>query len=102
MTKRQQRWPIWRIVLILVGAVALAIGLFIAAALVASGEPAPDATSPLAPDAGAGQSLSNFLMLLGAIAVGLALVCVGWLVVRYTQSIPAWKKRAKLPAHRRK
>lgn len=102
MAKRQrrERWAIWKIVLVLIGFVVGAAALFVGAHFVAkmneSGKPVSDASAAL------NSTVSNIMRLFGAVCVVMTAVCIGWLVVRYQQSIPAWKKRAKLPAHRRK
>ncbi|MBN1344242.1 MAG: hypothetical protein JXQ73_16265 [Phycisphaerae bacterium] len=101
MGKRASRWPIWKIVVVLVVLIVAAIGLFVASAYLGGPGPAQD-NAPADSHAAAQEGMSNLLTLLGAISSGAAVLCVGWLVVRYYQSIPAWKKRAKLPAHRRK
>jgi uncharacterized membrane protein len=96
MAKREKRWAIWKIVLVMIGFVAAAVLLFIAGHYVGRNIDTLDA------DTSIDYTISNMLKLFGAICCGMVVVCVGWLVVRYNQSIPAWKKRAKLPAHRRK
>jgi len=101
MARREQRWAIWKIVLVMIGTIIGAVALFVAGHYVRGGGAAVAADAPGGP-AAAGQTLGNMLMLLGAICCGMVVICIGWLVVRYYQSIPAWKKRAKLPAHRRK
>lgn len=102
MAKREERWPIWKIVLVMVALIACAVGLFVASYyVVPRALPAEEGPTP-GSESAAGSTMSNVLRLFGAICCGAALVCVGWLVVRYQQSIPAWKKRAKLPVHRRK
>ena len=102
MAKRDRRWPIWRIVLVLVGFVAGAAAFFVAGRFVAPEDQSADPNLPLGPDQAADYTMSNMLMLFGAICCAMVLLCIGWLVVRHYKSIPAWKKRAKLPAHRRK
>lgn len=101
MAKRDQRWPIWKIVATMLGFAAAAVGLFIGAHYVGTrGTPPGQPADPSG--AAAHYSMSNMLTLLGALSTAMVPVCMGWLVVRYYQSIPAWKKRAKLPAYRRK
>lgn len=102
MAKREQRWPIWKIVLVTVGLMVAATGLFVTARHLGPDAPVDGDVPPPNPDTSADYTMSNMLMLFGAICSIGVLICVGWLVVRYYQSIPAWKKRAKLPAHRRK
>jgi len=102
MATRNARWPIWKIVLVLLGFAGGAAGFFVAGHLVGVRTPLPKESTPVDPEASARYGMSNMLTLFGALCVAMALICGGWLVIRYYQSIPAWKKRAKLPAHRRK
>ncbi len=102
MAKRDQRWPVWKIVLVLVAFVVGAAALLIGGAYLSTKVPTPNKDTPPDPDIFAKSAMANMLQLFGALSGAMALVCVGWLVVRYYQSIPAWKKRAKLPPHRRK
>jgi hypothetical protein len=102
MGKRDQRWPVWKIVAVTVGFTAASVGFFVGSRYV-TGRPAPSkGQPPVDPDAVAHYTMGNMLILLGALSIGMVLICIGWLVVRYTQSIPEWKKRAKLPPHKRK
>jgi uncharacterized membrane protein len=102
MAKRDVRWPIWKIVLVMIGFVVASVGCFVAAHYVTPRAPAPGSLPPVDPGASARSGMGNMLMLFGALSAGMVLVCGGWLVIRYYQSIPAWKKRARLPAHKRK
>jgi hypothetical protein len=102
MAKREQRWPIWKIVAVLAGTVLGAAGFFVASRFIGRASSAGQNEPPLNQGTAMDFTMSNMLMLFGAICVAMSLICVGWLVVRYYQSIPAWKKRAKLPPHRRK
>ncbi len=102
MAKRERRWPIWKIVLIMIGFIVAAVAFFVAGQYIAPEIPTGDENVPLKQNESVGHTMSNMLMLFGAICCAGTVICIGWLVIRYYQSIPAWKKRAKLPAHRRK
>lgn len=102
MARREQRWAIWKIVLLLVLMIACAVGLFAAGHYVGAGAQSADRDTHNDPGANLDFNMGNILQFLGAICCAMVVICIGWLVVRYYQSIPAWKKRAKLPAHRRK
>jgi hypothetical protein len=102
MAKRNPRWPIWKIVLVMVGFVVASAGCFVGGRYLSVRAPAPGSSPPVDPDAYARSGMGNMLMLFGALCAAMVAVCAGWLVVRYYQSIPAWKKRARLPAHKRK
>jgi uncharacterized membrane protein len=102
MAKKTQRWPIWKIVLMMVGFLVGAIALFVASYFVNSlTPPGGDATTP-ASTAALNKTVSNMLKLFAAACLGMTGVCIGWLVYRQHQNVPAWKKRAQLPPHRRK
>lgn len=98
--QKPKRWPIWKIVLVLIAFAVGAVLLFVASMYVdaATGE---DASSEPGGTASSGM-LGGILKLFGAVCVLMVGVCVGWLVIRRQQSVPAWQKRAKLPPHRRK
>ncbi len=101
MAKQQpKRWPIWKIVLVLLAFALGAVLLFVASVYVDATAPESDGSEP-GPSGSSGM-LGGLLKLFGAVCTLMVLVCIGWLVVRRQQSVPAWKKRAKLPPHRRK
>lgn len=102
MAKRQQRWAIWKIILVLIGFIVGAVALFVGAHYVDVWNEAGAQSDSSDADPGISGVVSNMLRLFAAACILMTAVCIGWLVIRYQQSIPAWKKRAKLPAHRRK
>lgn len=96
---KQAPWAVWKIVAVMLGSLAVAGGLFWASAAVG---PAGSTTRPAdAPATDPGFGMSGLLTLLGAAAVALAVICVGWLVLRWHRSQPTWKRKAKLPPKRR-
>lgn len=86
--------------LTMAGALVAAVGLWVLAVLADRGTAAPEPTAtptqtePLL-------SLSMMLKLFSLLGVGVVLIMGGWLGWRYYRSIPAWKRRRKLPPSRR-
>lgn len=93
MTRRDKRWPIWKIA---TGAAALALiaaGLFWGAAL-ASGTIDEQTSNPT--QRSPQMTVSSFLLMLALICVILWAILTGWLVLRVREALtPAWKRGGK-------
>ena len=62
---------------------------------------APDEQMPTKPrEEDTAQNLSGLLLLFAAASFGLAVICIGWLVVDIRNARPAWKTQKKYPKKR--
>ncbi len=84
----------------MVGCAVAAVVLFWTSAYVQPPGEDPNAPMP-AEERAAGRSLAGMMILFGALSVLLTVLCAGWLVYRYYQSIPTWKRQTKYPRRKR-
>jgi len=96
MAKRRSGWPTWKIVVVMIGC-AVAAGLCFWASVQLAPVPGPAPSRQANP----GMGMSGLLVLFGALSALLSVLCVGWLVYRYYQSIPAWKRQKRYPRRKR-
>ena len=93
MTKRAERWPLWKIVAAALGCAAVGGVLLWLSALAgkAEGDPLADPSKPRS-----ALSLSGFLMILGTGGVVLSVLSVIWLGYRiYLARVPAWTRSGR-------
>jgi hypothetical protein len=92
MSKRIERWPIWKIAAAALGCVVLCPLLFWLSTLAENGgEQTADPGTP-APVL----TLSAMIGMLGLVAGALGILSIVWLAVRIQDArTPAWKKRLK-------
>jgi len=96
---RHGGWPTWKVIAVMTAAAAGAVGFWVLGMLVnRSRQPASTGGTP---QTGANFTLGSMLQMFSLLCVGVALILGGWLVWRYYQSIPAWKRRRGLPPPRR-
>lgn len=100
MRKKPNRWPIWKIVVALVGTAAAAVGLAWLSTIVESMTPAgaPTGGDTQQP---AGMSLASLLFIFAMASAMMTILCVGWLIHRWRRSIPPWKRSTPIRPKRR-
>ena len=97
MSKRIERWPIWKIAAAALGCVVLCPVLFWLSTLVENGGGGqsvdPNTPAPVL-------TLSALVGMLGLVAAALAILSIVWLAVRIQDArTPAWKKRLRKKRH---
>ena len=98
MTKRDQRWPIWKIA---VTAAALVLGA--AVLFVLSIVAAPLADSPEGATQRPMLTVPTFLVMIGGAVSILAVLSIGWLIYRIHESrIPVWERKKPRKRRRRR
>ena len=92
MSKRRQRWPMWKIAVFGAICVVAAVGLFSISAYLDSVE---ELSTPDPKSAGV-LSLPGFALILGMAASMLALIFLTWLGLRVREArTPPWERKAK-------
>jgi hypothetical protein len=93
MTKKADRWPLWKIVATTLGCAAVGAVLLWLSVLAGKAEGDPSA-NPL--NRRSALTLSGFLMILGTAGLVLSFLGMVWLGYRIREArIPAWKRRGK-------
>ena len=99
MSKRTQRWPIWKIAVTALGCAIVAGALFWLSFVLTPPETRTQ-------DESASQTLMTvpaFLLMRAAAVSMLAVLAIGWLVYRlYDARIPAWQKKDRRKRRRRR
>lgn len=92
MSKRPQRWPIWKISVATAGCAVASGVLFWLSTVVQHVGKAPTT----APAAGGATALPSFVLMMGVLAAILALLGVLWLVIRIREArTPVWKRHKR-------
>jgi hypothetical protein len=89
---RRATWPTWKIIAVMAGAFVIALALWPLGGLADKQSPA---------SAGTIFTLGSILRMFSMLGMGVVLIMGGWLAWRYYRSIPAWRRRRKLPPPRR-
>lgn len=98
MSKRAERTPLWKVVLLAAGGPVVGAALIITGAIIRHAPTA--ATAKEDPAAAAANNMAGLMLLVGLIAVAGGLIGIGWLIYRYYLTIPAWKRRKGPPPRR--
>lgn len=97
MTKRNDRTPLWKII-VMGGIAALSAAVLITLHIYI--RPPVAVTQPTDSPARSAMNLASLLLLVGLMCVAVTAISLGWLAYRYYLTIPAWKRRKGPPKRR--
>jgi peptidoglycan/LPS O-acetylase OafA/YrhL len=98
MSKRTERWPIWKIAITALGSAVVAGALFWLSSVLTP----PETQTQDESGSQALMTVPAFLLMMATAVSMLAVLAIGWLAYRlYDARIPAWQKKGRRKRRRR-